>query len=98
MEYDDYFMFEMPLHKNTLKKNGFDIELEENASVKDALFFSYPNNGLILGVKKDAVENLIKNKEIKLIRTGYSKYDKKKLENKDDLFEYLALCVEIDQY
>ncbi len=61
---EEYLILARSLHKNNIRLN-----LDEHPEIKDNLKITI--DGTILAVKKSAVENLLNDKEVAMIRIGY---------------------------
>jgi hypothetical protein len=93
---DDVYYFDMAIHPNKIKSLGFDIEKEENLSVKEYLVFGI--EGSILGVKKNCVTSHLSNREVFKLRVELTKLARDyKIDNVDEFYRFMALNVPLDE-
>ena len=93
---DDVYYFDRAIHPNKIKSLGFDIDKEENISVKEQLLFSV--EGSILGVKKTAVASQLSNRDNFKIRVEITKLPRDyKVDSIDEFYRFLSLNVPLSE-
>ena len=77
-----------PIHKNQIK---FDFMGDEE--IKDTLTLSF--DGSIMAVDRQMVERYYKTEEVDMVKLGYKKMPKIKVDDKESFYKFLSYMISI---
>ena len=77
-----------PIHKNRIK---FDFMSDDK--IKDSLTLSF--DGTIMAVDRGMIEEHYKNEEVEMVKLGYKKMPKIKVDDEESFYKFLSYMISL---
>ena len=79
---------DVPIHRNQIK-----FSFMENESIAESLDMSF--DGSIMAVDKNKIEPYYKDEEVEMVKLGYKKMPKIKVEDEETFYRFLSYFISI---